>query len=123
MKKIISLLCATLLISAVALAGSTEPEKKTKATEEVNNADPNGLAGRAIGAVKSSCPFAEGKLSAIVQFLGLCLDGTEVYRVVVYSGPNCPPGQICPLGPIVLIGTVDFGCDGEMTVECGVQTQ
>ncbi len=53
------------------------------------------------------------KIGASVDTLAKCPDGTDQKQVTIFAGPNCQPGQPCPLF-IVMVARVTFDCSGQI---------
>ena len=78
----------------------------------------NALIGRARG-VLSDClqqyysnPIYE--VGAAVETTGICFVQGFLHRVTFYAGPKCTGNGPCPAFATRLVGTVDFGCEGEV---------
>ena len=95
-----------------------DPEIKPITAESSENA---GIL-RAMGAIRSACPNAQGNLSYSVEIVSACFVDGFITRVHFWSSPNCPPNTICPQY-VIEVGTVTLGCGNEvMGVECGSST-
>jgi hypothetical protein len=77
------------------------------------------LIGQARGAAHDCIqPYASNyEINGYVQSTGTCPSGGQTYRVDFYAAPRCPPNHFCPLF-LIFIGSVDFDCEGNMTVTC-----
>ncbi|MFT6922768.1 MAG: hypothetical protein ACJA1C_001774 [Crocinitomicaceae bacterium] len=111
---VVSMLCSIAMAHASNNPG-VDPEIKPITAESSENA---GLL-RAMGAIKSSCPNAQGNLSYSVEVVSACFVDGFITKVHFWSTPNCPPNMICPQY-VIEVGTVTLGCGNEvMSVECG----
>lgn len=115
MKKLI--LIFSLVLSTAAFAGNTDPVDG-KTTAAVENSNGNGI-GAAMSAFRNSCPNATGQLQ-YVENVTPCPFGGFSREILFYNPPqNCPPNQICPLAPVVIIGAVLLDCNGDVvSVTC-----
>jgi hypothetical protein len=84
-----------------------------------SNAD-NALIGRAIAAYRSQCPTNyAGEITGAVETDGICFVSGFIKHVNLFPVQHCPNNQPCPY-LVILLGSVDFGCGGEITsVNCG----
>jgi len=55
------------------------------------------------------------EVSSSIETLGICFVQGFIKRVTFYAGPACHGQGPCPTFPTVIIATVDFGCEGEVT--------
>lgn len=59
------------------------------------------------------------RIRAYVETTSICFYTGSLRRVTLYTTPYCPPGFYCPQY-VILLATVEFGCDGQVTsVTCG----
>lgn len=101
MKKLVVGLAVAL--STVSFAGNGEPVNAPAASGN------DGIQ-KAIKAIKSECPNAEGKLSYNVEVTGICFVEGSLRKVSFWKSPNCPPNQICPQY-VEEVGYVLLDCD------------
>jgi hypothetical protein len=81
----------------------------------------NSLIGKARGAAHECLtPYLNSHdVDAFADVTGICIAGGFLHRVTFTAGPKCPPNQVCPLFPTVIIATVDFDCEGNIiAVNC-----
>jgi hypothetical protein len=91
-------------------------------TTTLNAQNDQALIGKARGAAHECLAQFEGnyEINAFVDVTGICFVSGNTYRVTFSAGPKCPPNHICPLF-IILVATVEFDCDGNVTyVSCGL---
>ncbi|MFT5780511.1 MAG: hypothetical protein ACI837_003473 [Crocinitomicaceae bacterium] len=123
MKKM--LMIAVMSISMTTVFASNElPKLEVNQINEIcqiaQNAS-NGVAiGRAMAAIRTSCPNAQGDLSYSVTTGGTCAGDATMTKVTFWKVPNCPPNQVC-IQAIISIGSVKLGCNNEvLSVNCGI---
>lgn len=108
MKKVIF----TLTMVALATFSFSNNDEKNVSTETVTIA-------KAKGAIKSSCPNADGNLTASVKVLSACFVDGFVTEVTFYKTSPCPPNQIC-IQIVEVIGKVTLDCQNNVIdVTCG----
>jgi hypothetical protein len=113
------ILVFSLVLSTAAFAGNNDPVNgDATATVESTNGNGQGI-GAAMNAFRNSCPNATGQLK-YVENITPCPNGGFSREILFYNPPqNCPPNQICPLSPVVIIGTVFLDCNGDVvSVTC-----
>jgi hypothetical protein len=59
------------------------------------------------------------EVNGFVTFTGTCPDGGQSYRVDFYAAPRCPGNMLCPQF-LIAIGSVEYDCEGNATVSCGI---
>ncbi|MCR9171574.1 MAG: hypothetical protein NXI10_03720 [bacterium] len=122
MKKFFFTLALVLMASAsfaAAATGGNGDEPKTEATTS-NYPTDQALAGQAVAALQQECGNQHNgwQWQTSVSTISTCFASGFIKQVYVYATPNCPPNQPC-IQVIQLIGTVQFGCDGDViSVNC-----
>jgi len=83
----------------------------------------NGSVNKALAAIKSSCPDAQGNLTYSVQTVSACFVDGFVRKVTFWRTPNCPPNTIC-IQSVIIVGTVTLDCnDNVISVTCGAGSE
>lgn len=122
MKKFFFTLALVLMASAsfaAVTSGGNGEEPKEEATS--NYPTDQALAGLAVAALQQQCgnQHTGWQWQTNVTTISACFAGGFIKQVFVYATPNCPPNQPC-IQVIQLVGTVQFGCDGDvLSVNCG----
>ncbi len=50
-------------------------------------------------------------IDSSVQTVSACFAGGYITDVIFSKKPSCRPNEICPLAPVILVASVQFGCD------------
>lgn len=112
MKKVIFTL-ALVAFASFSFSNNDEKGPKKEVTAET------ATIAKAKGAIKSSCPNADGNLTASVKVLSSCFVDGFVTEVTFYKTTPCPPNQIC-IQLVEVIGSVVLDCENNvMSVTCG----
>ena len=74
-------------------------------------------------AIRSQCDNSQGNLKSYTNVVSPCLYGGSITDYKFYRVPICPPNTFC-IAVIVLVGTVQIGCDGSVvSVSCNPETK
>ena len=106
MTKNIVLIALSALILTFAVAGT--------ASAATNYEQRAIVAAKQAGCTKNIKP---SEIYATVAASGICFVSGETHTVSVFWAPssNCPAGSYCPTPAPVMIASVDFGCNDEVT--------
>lgn len=112
------ILIFSLALSTAVFAGNNDPVNgDAPATVENSSGNGQGI-GLAMSAFRNTCPNATGQLQ-YGENITPCPNGGFMREILFYRPQNCPPNQICPLGLVVIIGSVLLDCDGQViSVSC-----
>lgn len=107
MKKLLMFVCLLLVAFVThAQSGNNNQEQRARQKAEAaarQCANVQGLQLYSSATVSSICDYTHTS----PNFFG--------YTVEVWAQQNCPPPQICPLGPVTLLATVTVSCNGQVS--------
>lgn len=113
MKNLI-LVLAVMFTSAISFAGNDNP------TVQKSN-DP--LINKAVAAIKSACPNANGQLNYSTKTVSSCFAGGFITEVNFWKSSKCPGNKPC-IQTVEVVGTVTLDCEGNViSVNCGAGSE
>lgn len=64
------------------------------------------------------------EIDAAVETTAICFAGGDLKKVTFYSNPRCNGNQVCSKRASIIVATVEFGCNGEITsAQCSQGSQ